>query len=145
MFKPKHIIIFPFVLILFLSNKCEKGGVVVEKELPFTVSEAYSQKMIPGVEGMKPYSELHLSLKNTPDNISFDSIYFQKNKIPISVFKRDKEMFITAKVENEGEVLLTPLTEGLKSNQAVIIGVKSENKKYFFIDSIAEKETLYLP
>jgi hypothetical protein len=128
-----------------LSNKCEKGGVVIEKELPFSVSETYSQKMIPGVEGMKSYHNLNLLVKNAPEDISFDSVYFRNNKVAVSIFKRDKEMFITAKVENEEDVLLNALMEKLQANQAIIISTQAESKRYFFIDSIIEKETIYLP
>ena len=123
---------------LLLSNECEKGGAMIEKDPSFAIVNVYTQEHIPGQQNELVRTEIGLEISGLEENILLENVYFNGH-FSNQVIERNEifKAFLRPEVE-EGII-------DIESNDAILFYLEENKKYYFVLKDVQTKEPIYLP
>ncbi|WP_242083729.1 hypothetical protein [Aestuariivivens sediminis] len=133
----------------------------LQDSIPLDLGEPYYQSWIAGIKGGGSGFDVYIPIKNNPNHIILDSVYFRdrgtkleeiqpglfRGRLDSSLNKSDIIMS-NAPYAEYGNTLPKhpkPLPFELKDNECILGYREHHRKKYFKISGVIKKEPLYYP
>ena len=134
----KNIILPSIIWLVLFSSSCSNKLIKLQENPPFKISNAYTQKMVPGQQHAKPTMEVGFEIENLPEGITLDSLYYKK-KVAVKINTRGIQR--TAFLGSSNQMK----NKELDANKVVLFYSKGKRKYYCILSDIIKKEDLFLP
>lgn len=122
--------------LILMSSKCAQTKVVLQDSPEFKISNAYTQKMVPGEQNQKPYIEFGFEVKGITNGIALDSVFCEVGKL--LEIKSDGQKRLKLLVEDQ-------LIDKVKYDEAIFYYTQDGSKYSYVLNNIKTKETMFLP
>ncbi len=157
--------VFLIVLILISFSQCSSAQKLQEEAL-VKFGKAYYQNWVAGVQGGGSGIDIFIPVEQEmpKEQIKLDSIYFRGNVSKLEMSPTNTSLFIgrflsesnqkkdiimsgnpNDEYGNEAPKLKVKIAFELKENECVVSYIEDNKVKYFKIENVVEKQTLYYP
>lgn len=143
----KGLIVSVLSILFFQCSSAQK----LSKTASFEIQNPYCQYWIAGVKNGGSGINVFISISKIENSTTIDSLYFRGQTVKLNTKPNNPNLFIgrilTKANQNEDFQLNTDENSpfDLKENEAVIIYIENDIKKYYKIEHIKEKQAEYFP
>ncbi len=122
--------------LILMSSKCAQTKVIIQDSPVIIITNAYTQKMVPGEQNKNPFIEFGFEVKGLKNILTLDSVFCEVGK----------SIGIKSDGKNRLKLIVEPqLIEVLKYSEAIFYYSQKDSKYQLLVNDIIKKETLFLP